>query len=174
MKRLIILLVAVILLPYFSIAELDVYPPLPDAEYLVEALCEKVVDGDTAWFTIVEDGIEVTHKIRFLNMDTPETVHPSQEVQPGGKAASDYVKETLEGQKVWLEYDVQHLDKYGRQLCHIWLPGGVLYNLQLVELGYATVTIYRPNIKYAKFFIAAQELAMETERGLWEPAVSVP
>lgn len=156
------------LLTFFALAEAVTYPPLPDAERLVPALCEHVVDGDTAWFQVVEDGIQITHKVRFLNIDTPETVHPDKEVQPGGPEASAYVKAALEGKNVWLEYDLDRLDKYDRQLCHIWLEDGTLFNLRLVELGLARVTFYEPNYRYNKFFTAAESAAREAQCGLWK------
>ena len=143
-------------------------PPLPPPERLVPAYCEHVVDGDTAWFEVVEDGIPITHKVRFLNIDTPETVHPDMDVQPGGPEASAYVKAALEGQEVWLEYDIDRLDKYDRQLCHVWLKDGVLFNLRLLEEGFARVTFYEHNFRYNKFFIAAEIAAKAEGLGLWK------
>lgn len=160
---------ALVLLAIASLvaAEQIEHPPLPPEEKLVHALCEKVVDGDTAWFMVIEDGIPVTHTVRFLNMDTPETLHPSMVEQPYGKEASEYVTSMLEGREVWLEYDVQQLDKYNRQLCHIWMKEGWLFNLHLVEEGFARVLFYKPNIKYLKFFQAAEELAIMQQKGIW-------
>lgn len=140
---------------------------MPDTEKLVFAICEKVIDGDTAWFMVIEDGISITHTVRFLNMDTPETLHPSLEKQPYGDEASVYTTAMLEGKEVWLEYDLQRQDKYDRQLCHIWMPEGWLFNLHLVEEGYASVLYYKPNIRYLKFFQAAEELAINHKRGIW-------
>lgn len=36
---------------------LPVSPPMPDPAQLVPAYCERVVDGDTAWFTVMDDGV---------------------------------------------------------------------------------------------------------------------
>lgn len=160
------LLCLLLLLTLSSAAE-GSHPPLPCEEQRVLALCERVVDGDTAWFQVEEDGVLVTHKVRFLCIDTPETVHPNMEAQPFGREASDYVQATLEGKLVWLEYDQQRLDRYGRHLCHIWLQDGTLFNLQLVELGYAKVTLYPPNTKYSEHFLDAEEKAINLRRGLW-------
>lgn len=169
-KRSLGLLAILLLIAGSAFAQLQAYPPLPDPERLVPALCEHVVDGDTAWFQVVENGILITHKVRFLNIDTPETVHPDKEIQPGGPEASAYVKAALEGQEVWLEYDIDRLDRYDRQLCHIWLKDGSLFNLHLVEEGFAKVTFYEPNIRYNKFFTAAEQSAKEAQRGLWKPS----
>lgn len=162
-----IVLALVCLVAISAGAEKAVHPPIPDTEKLVFAICEKVIDGDTAWFMVIEDGIPITHTVRFLNMDTPETLHPSMEKQPYGDEASAYTTSMLEGKEVWLEYDLQRQDKYDRQLCHIWMPEGWLFNLHLVEEGYASVLYYKPNIRYLKFFQAAEELAINHKRGIW-------
>ena len=101
-------------------------------------------------------------------MDTPETVHPTKGEQPGGAEASEYTRSMLEGKEVWLEYDTKRLDKYGRQLCHIWLEGGDLFNLRLVWHGYGSVSIYPPNTRYERYFIAAEKHAQAHRLGVWK------
>lgn len=140
---------------------------MPPRELLQEAVCEYVTDGDTAWFLVAEDGVEVTHKVRFLGIDSPETVHPDLPAQPGGQEASDYVKETLLGQTVYLEYDTQRVDRYGRQLCFIWMADGRLLNLELVLRGYARMLFIPPNSKYQSLFMLAQEQAKAASLGIW-------
>ena len=51
----------------------------------------KCVDGDTAHFYI--NGKNV--KVRFLAIDTPETVKPGTPVQPYGKEASEFTSNAL-------------------------------------------------------------------------------
>lgn len=144
------------------------YLVMPDIDKLTQAVCEHVVDGDTAWFRVVEDGIEVTHKVRFLGIDTPETVHPTKGEEPGGREASSFVKKVLDGRTVWLEWDVQRKDHYDRQLCFIWLEDGSLLNLHLVMMGYARVLYIEPNRKYHKFFMYAEDAARESNYGIWK------
>lgn len=168
MRKIALLVCLCLALSFGAAAQgLEVYPPMPDLERLIPGQVEHVVDGDTLWVQVIEKGVEVTHKVRMLLVDTPETVHPDRGVEPGGEAASDYCKEQLDGQEILLEYDVQRLDKYGRQLCHIWLPDGTLFNLRLVELGYGNVRVYQPNIKYMRFFLAAREYAQQNGLGIW-------
>ena len=147
---------------------------MPDRDALIPAFCERVIDGDTAWFRVVEGGVEVSHKVRFLGIDTPETVHPDLPVQAGGEAASAYVRALLEEQPVWLEYDQQRLDRYGRQLCFVWLADGRLLNLDLVLQGYASVLFIAPNARYRAVFDAAQEMARHEGLGIWAEAVPLP
>ena len=45
-----------------SAQEAPAHPPMPDRAQLVKALVEKVVDGDTIWCRVEEDGVEVTRE----------------------------------------------------------------------------------------------------------------
>lgn len=77
--------------------------------------------------------------VRMLLIDTPETVHPSQPVQPFGKEASDFVKELMPIDKtVQVELDVGERDKYGRLLAYVWVDGKMVNEL-LLEKGFARV-----------------------------------
>ena len=81
----------------------------------------RVVDGDTAVINI--NGEE--KRCRFIGIDTPESVHPdAQRNIEEGKAASDYTKELLSGQQVYLEYDLAPQDQYGRELVYLYLKDG--------------------------------------------------
>ena len=105
-----------------------------------KALVARVIDGDTIQ---LDDG----RKVRLIGVDTPETVHPQKEVEYYGKEASDFTKSMLEGKEVYLEYDIQPTDKYGRTLAYIWLSDGTLFNELLVLKGFAQVATFPPNVK---------------------------
>jgi len=130
-------------------------------------LVTKVIDGDTV---AIEDG-EV---IRYIGIDTPETVHPSKPVECFGKEASNKNKELVEGKRVKLEKDVSETDRYGRLLRYVWV-GDIFVNDYLVRQGYAYVYTYPPNVKYSEQFVQAQQEARENNRGLWEgcPVTSI-
>ena len=127
-----------------------------------DVLVTRVVDGDTAEMLI--DGDEVD--VRFIGIDTPETVAPDQPVECYGKEASAYTESRLERQTVRLEYDVERTDRYGRTLAYVWI-GDELFNESLVAEGYALVTTYPPNVAYVDRFVTAQREAREAGRGLW-------
>ena len=65
----------------------------------------RVVDGDT-----IE--LEGGERLRYIGIDTPETVDPRKEVQCFGKEASAKNKELVEGQAVRLEKDVSETDRF--------------------------------------------------------------
>ena len=58
-------------------------------------------------------------KVRLIGIDTPETVKPNTPVQPYGKEASNYSKQHLNGKDVYLEYDKEKEDRYGRTLAYV-------------------------------------------------------
>ena len=73
--------------------------PGPQSRILQPASVVRVIDGDT---------IEVNlsgrlYKVRYIGMDTPETVHPTRGVEPYGKEASERNRQLVEGRTVYLE-----------------------------------------------------------------------
>jgi len=126
------------------------------------ALVTRVVDGDTAH--VRYHGRDVT--IRFIGVDTPETVAPGQPIECYGPEASAFTTKKLAGETVRLEFDVDRIDPYGRTLAYIWL-GGTLFNETLVRDGFATVATYPPDTRYVQRFQAAQGDARGDGRGLW-------
>lgn len=138
------------------------------------ALVLRVVDGDTIE---VDRGLGA-EKVRYIGVDTPETVKPGSPVEWMGPEASAANKALVEGREVVLEHDVSETDRYGRLLRYVWLhdgPAWTLVNLALVSAGYAAVVTYPPDVKYVELYLAAQREAREAGRGLWgEPPASAP
>ena len=128
----------------------------------LQATVERTIDGDTI---VVSGGI----RVRLIGVDTPETVHPTRGEQPGGRIASDFTKAQLTGKVVWLEFDVQLKDRYGRHLGYVWMEDGRMFNEVLIAEGYGQVSTYPPNVRYVDRFTAAQTAAREAGRGLWAP-----
>jgi len=127
------------------------------------------MDGDTIEVEI--DG--QAYKVRYIGIDTPETVHPSKPVQCFGPEASTHNKELVEGKSVGLEKDVSETDDFGRLLRYVWL-GSEMVNATLVSSGYAQVATYPPDVKYQQHFLDLQRQARDAGLGLWgagcEPA----
>ena len=123
----------------------------------------RVVDGDTAH--VLLRGRDVT--IRFIGVDTPETVAPGQPIECYGPEASLFATARLTGEQVRLEFDVERIDPYGRTLAYLWMPDGSMFNETLVRRGLATVATYPPDTRYVDRFGAAQRAAKAADRGLW-------
>ena len=125
----------------------------------------RVIDGDTI---VVSTG----EKVRYIGMNTPETVDPRRPVQCYGHEASAKNKELVEGKTVRLEKDVSDKDTYGRLLRYVWI-GDTMINEVLVREGFAEVSTFPPDVKYKDRFIAAQRLASEEKKGLWGPFCNI-
>jgi micrococcal nuclease len=155
-------------------AQSDAPDPLSDAPDTIQVEVLRVVDGDTIEVSL--DGTK--EKIRFIGVDTPESVHPDAERNvPYGKIATAFTREKLDGQTVGLEFDVQERDQYGRVLAYVWLED-VMFNKLLLDEGHASVSTYPPNVKYVEVFTAAQKAAREAGLGQWSyaaaPEVAAP
>lgn len=124
-----------------------------------DVLVVRVIDGDT-----IE--LETGQKIRYIGIDTPETVHPDKTVQCFGIEASNKNKELVEGKSVRLEKDVSETDRYGRLLRYVYLDD-IFINKFLVEEGFAYSSTYPPDVKYQEIFKASQQKAQEQKKGLW-------
>jgi micrococcal nuclease len=131
-----------------------------------EARVVRVVDGDT--IRVELDGEE--YRLRYIGMDTPETVRPGTPVEWMGPEATEANRRLVEGRSVVLEKDVSETDRFGRLLRHVWVregDGWLLVGLELLRQGYAQVTTYPPDVKYVELFLEAQREAREAGRGLW-------
>lgn len=131
----------------------------------VEAQVIEVIDGDTIK---VEVGGTV-YTVRYIGIDTPETVHPSKPVEWMGLEASEANRQLVEGQTVYLEKDVSETDRYGRLLRYVFLVDALFVNAELLRLGYAQVSTYPPDVRYQDLFLAMQQEARAAGAGLWGP-----
>ncbi len=125
----------------------------------------KCVDGDTAVFSI--DNKET--KVRFLAIDTPETVHPTKEVEAYGKDASTYTcNKITNAKKIELEYDDKStkLDKYVRTLAWVWVDNSLLQK-ELISIGYAKVKYVYGKYSYLEELYEVENEAKDKKLGLW-------
>jgi micrococcal nuclease len=129
------------------------------------ATVERVVDGDTI---IVHVGGR-RERVRFIGMDTPESVKPNTPVQCFAIAASNRTKQLLPaGTAVRLVGDVEQRDKYKRLLAYVYRARDNLFvNLSLVRDGYAQPYTFPPNVAHTNEFVAAAADARNAGRGLW-------
>lgn len=132
----------------------------------VEARVVRVIDGDTIEVG-VGGGLE---KVRYIGVDTPETVAPGSPVEWMGPEASKANEALVLGQTVLLESDVRDRDDFGRLLRYVWVSNGAswtLVNLELVRRGFASVATYPPDVKYVDLFVDAEQTARAADDGLW-------
>jgi micrococcal nuclease len=133
-----------------------------EADTSFEYKVNRVVDGDTIEVDI--DG--KLWKVRYIGVDTPETIHSGQPVGCFSDESTLRNKQLVEGQRVKLVKDFSETDKYGRLLRYVYV-NDVFVNMKLVEDGFAKVTTYPPDIGHSQDFLAAEKIAKEEEVGLW-------
>ena len=173
-KKIFVLLIVAICAYFFGDNLLTELPddPKSNGEF-ISGMIVRVVDGDTAVVRVNGED----RRVRFLGVDTPETVHPNKPVQYYGKEASNFTKESLTGKNVWLEYDASPTDRYNRHLAYIWTsrPDTIneltmrksMFNAKLLLGGYAKVMIIKPNGKYADLFRKFESEAKNANIGMW-------
>lgn len=128
----------------------------------------KVTDGDTIHIDM--DGRDEV--VRFIGINTPETVDPRRTVECFGKEASSRMKELAGGKIVRLEYDESQntRDTYNRLLAYVYLEDNQMLNRKMIAEGYAYEYTYLTPYKYQKEFRDLQAFARNNERGLWSPS----
>lgn len=123
------------------------------------ALVVRVIDGDT-----IE--LENGQRVRYIGMDTPESVDERRNVQCFSKEASNKNTELVLNKQVRLEKDISETDKYGRLLRYVYI-GDIFVNDFLVREGYAHSSSYPPDIKYRDKFRLSEQYARAVNIGLW-------
>jgi micrococcal nuclease len=125
----------------------------------------RAVDGDT--IRVNRNGEEIV--IRFIGLDTPETVAPDRPVECFGPEASARTTELVEGGQVWLEYDEASglTDKYDRTLAFVWLDPQTMLNELLIAEGYAEEVTYADGYAHQRDFQDAERAAQSARVGLW-------
>ena len=128
------------------------------------AQVDRVIDGDT--ITVRLDGDRYT--VRLTGVDTPETKHPTQGVEPYGPEAADYTARRLAGATVRLDADPagDDQDAYGRLLRYVVFASGEHFNATLIREGYATAIRAFPYSRQREF-LQLETQARRARRGLW-------
>lgn len=164
-------------------AESAVYPHAAP-EQLFEVV--KIVDGDT--LHIMRDGVK--EKLRLLSVDTEEKLSGNPNASPtkpetvfGEESAlwaQSWIPEhaTVDGRVlVGLAFPggTEQRDIYGRLLCHVLLPDGTDFNVELVRLGKSPYfNKYGESLICQEAFLNAQSEAIEAGLGIWNPATNRP
>lgn len=125
----------------------------------------RVIDGDTIVVRLAGGAVE---RVRFIGMDTPESVRPGTAVQCFALKASSFTKQLLDGRRVRLIGDVEARDRYGRMLAYVYRePDGLFVNEELVRQGYATPATFPPNVRFRDEIARLAREARAAGTGLW-------
>lgn len=124
---------------------------------------DRVVDGDTA--KVFYEGDD--EYVRYIGIDTPESVKPDHPVECYGVEAKRFNEELLARRpRVKLVFDKEKRDRYGRLLAYVY-SGDTLLQAELLKRGYATTLEISPNTAKAGQFEKLEEEARDAGRGLW-------
>lgn len=126
----------------------------------------RVVDGDTIAVRIGGD----EERVRYIGIDTPETVKPNTPVECFGPDAHDLNARLLgdEGAALTLRFDRELRDRYGRLLAYVYRgDDGAFVNARLIGAGAARTLPIAPNTAHADELSGLQHTARAAGRGLW-------
>jgi micrococcal nuclease len=122
----------------------------------------RAIDGDTIEVRL--DG--ELEDVRYIGIDTPETVKPGTPVQCFGERASHFNHRLVTHRSVRLVFGVERRDVYGRLLAYVHL-GRRFVNAELARRGLARTLTIPPNDRFAPLFARLQRRAARAGRGLW-------
>ncbi len=152
-RMFIIFILLVFLFPVFAMAKQE------------RVAFSKCVDGDT--IKVKKASKEYT--VRFLAIDTPETVKRGADIEPFGTEASQYTcKKITNADEIVLEYDPksEEKDKYGRLLAWVYVDNQLL-QAKLIEQGYAQVAYLYDDYLYTNELQTLQKQAKQNKKGMW-------
>lgn len=128
----------------------------------------RVIDGDTievALDAAIDGGPEL-EDVRYIGIDTPETVKPGAPVECFGPEASEFNHGLVEGERVRLRFDRELRDRFGRLLAYVYV-GEVFVNAELISGGFARTLEIEPNTAEAAHLADLRGEAGAAGRGLW-------
>jgi endonuclease YncB( thermonuclease family) len=136
---------------------------------LADTITGKVVsvaDGDTV--TILDEQHQ-QHRIRFAQIDAPETAHgKNKPAQAFGEKSKQSMADMVFGKIV--KADCATTDRYGRSVCKVFVDG-LDTNLEQVKRGMAMV--YRQYAHDVAYYRAEDE-AKAAHRGVWSETNPTP
>lgn len=123
----------------------------------------KVIDGDTIDVTL--EGQNNSIRIRYIGIDTPEP-YANETPECGSAEATAKNKELVNAKTVVVVPGIDPYDKYDRLLAYVYVDD-TFVNEVLVEEGYATVLMMKPNTAYENKFRTLYKNARVDKRGIW-------
>ncbi len=146
-----------------TVARLERYQDA-DLPQMTPAAVARHVDGDTFEVAIADPphGMRSTERVRLMGIDTPELGDPL-----AAEAQEHTARRTGTG-PVYLAFDFQRRDQFGRLLAFVYLPDGTLLNAELIETGLAVVYRGDDLVYFRPQFEALEQEARSRERGVWK------
>ncbi len=125
----------------------------------------EIVDGDTIK---VKTGRGV-ERVRMIGIDTPEVDHSGPDDECYSLESSAFLEDLIQDKKLWLTFDAECTDDYGRTLAYVHrgLDDDDFIQRVLLRGGWASTFAVHPNVSFRSLFDADQAQAQSTNEGLW-------
>lgn len=132
----------------------------------VLARVDYAVDGDTFYATPEDGGARLD--VRIIGVDTPEIEHDDP-AECYGDEAFAWTSGQLEGNLVWLTFDAECVDIYGRTLAYVFRDDteAGFFDRALARNGYATELTIEPNDTFSADIREDVRAARDEGRGMW-------
>lgn len=138
---------------------------LISAGNIVDATVIEVSSGDTFKATIGGD----TYTVKMIGVKAPTGT------EKYAKESKTYVEKIIGGKDITLEFDTQINNADNELLAYVWYNnGGVLFNDELIMLGYVKVDLSDINKKFNDEFTKMETSAKNDKKGLWSPQQTTP
>ena len=136
--------------------------------YLLPVFVNRVIDGDTIVVDIENppEGLQNRERVRFLGIDAPEMASRSRPAEHFAHESTQRAREMLEHRTVYLAFDWDLRDRFGRLLAYIYLSDGFCFNAWQVQNGYA-VALTRFRFQFLDEFVNHENTARANRAGLW-------
>jgi micrococcal nuclease len=124
----------------------------------------RVIDGDTVRVRLHDE----TTTVRYIGVDTPETVKPGEPVQCFGKRAIAFNRRLVADRRVRLRFGREQRDRYGRLLAYVFpRRARRSVNARIVAGGYGRVLTIPPNTRHRRPYGRLERQARRRGRGIW-------
>ena len=125
------------------------------------------VDGDTLDVTD-ELGGDTSGRVRVIGVDTPEVSHGDVPSDCYADEAATFTSQ-LTDHLVWLTFDAECRDDYGRLLAYVQIGAGTNDSLerQLLRRGFARAYPYGGNRTFEYLFESDEQDARDLTLGMW-------
>ena len=125
----------------------------------------RVIDGDTVRVRVSN---HETRTVRYIGVDTPESVKPGTAVECYAERASAFNRRLVDGHDVRLRFGAERTDRYGRLLAYVY-PEGARRSASatLIARGYGRLLAIAPNTAHIRAFSRLERRARRLRRGLW-------
>lgn len=151
--------------PIYSMSEDDLPQGADPCRAPVVVEVTEAVDGDTLWV----HGPAGSEKVRIIGVDTPEISHNGDPPDCYGPEAAAFTEEQLLGRYVWLTFDGDCEDDYGRTLAYVTSGEGEtgFFERLLLQGGWAETMTFSATSTYARTFESDEAAAIAAGEGMW-------